>query len=76
MDVFRDERGISISQASRLCAAIDERVSAFDATRQSCRIHWRRTALARAPGEQRTAVAAMLEAVLAQETEVEADAQR
>ena len=29
MDVFPDERGMSRSQVSRLCADIDERVNAF-----------------------------------------------
>lgn len=47
----------------------------FNATHQRCRIHWMRNALAHAPAKQRTAVAAMLKTVFAQETKVEAEAQ-
>jgi hypothetical protein len=44
----------------------------FNATHQRCRIHWMRNALAHAPAKQRTAVAAMLRTIFAQETKVEA----
>jgi putative transposase len=47
----------------------------FNATHQRCRIHWMRNALAHAPAKQRTAVAAMLKTIFAQETKVEAEAQ-
>lgn len=47
----------------------------FDATHQRCRIHWMRNALAHAPAKQRTAVAAMLKTIFAQETKAEALAQ-
>lgn len=47
----------------------------FNATRQRCRIHWMRNALAHAPAKQRTAVAAMLKTIFAQETKAEAEAQ-
>lgn len=46
------------------------------ATHQRCRIHWMRNALAHAPAKQRTAVAAMLKTIFAQETKVEAEVQR
>jgi transposase-like protein len=46
----------------------------FNATHQRCRIHWRRNALAHAPAKQRTAVAAMLKTIFAQETKAEAEA--
>lgn len=47
----------------------------FNATHQRCRIHWMRNALAHAPAKQRTAVAAMLKTIFAQETKVEAETQ-
>ncbi|WP_055663553.1 IS256 family transposase [Jannaschia seosinensis] len=47
----------------------------FDATHQRCRVHWMRNALAHAPAKQRTAVAAMLKTIFAQETKAEAEAQ-
>ncbi|WP_186201980.1 transposase, partial [Jannaschia seosinensis] len=47
----------------------------FDATHQRCRVHWMRDALAHAPAKQRTAVAAMLKTIFAQETKAEAEAQ-
>ena len=47
----------------------------FNAIHQRCRIHWMRNALAHAPAKQRTAVAAMLKTIFAQETKVEAEAQ-
>jgi transposase-like protein len=47
----------------------------FDATHQRCRVHWLRNALAHAPAKSRTAVAAMLKTIFAQETKVEAEAQ-
>ena len=40
----------------------------FNATHQRCRIHWMRNALAHAPAKQRTAVAAMLKTIFAQDT--------
>jgi putative transposase len=47
----------------------------FDATHQRCRVHWMRNALAHAPAKQRSAVAAMLRTIFAQETAAEAIAQ-
>ena len=47
----------------------------FNATYQRCRIHWMRNALAHAPAKQRTAVAAILKTIFAQETKAEAEAQ-
>jgi transposase-like protein len=47
----------------------------FNATHQRCRIHWMRNALAHAPAKQRTAIAAMLKTIFAQETKAEAEAQ-
>ena len=47
----------------------------FNATHQRCRIHWMRNALAHAPAKQRTAIAAILKTIFAQETKVEAEAQ-
>lgn len=47
----------------------------FNATHQRCRIHWMQNALAHAPAKQRTAVAAILKTIFAQETKVEAEAQ-
>jgi len=47
----------------------------FDATHQRCRVHWLRNALAHAPAKSRTAVAAMLKTIFAQETKAEAEAQ-
>jgi transposase-like protein len=47
----------------------------FNATHQRCRIHWMRNALAHAPAKQRTAVAAMLKTLFAQETKADAEAQ-
>ena len=47
----------------------------FNATHQRCRIHWMRNALAHAPAKQRTAVAAMLKTIFAQETKLEAEKQ-
>ena len=44
----------------------------FDATHQRCRVHWMRNALAHAPTKSRTAVAAMLKTIFAQETKAEA----
>ena len=46
----------------------------FNATHQRCRIHWMKDALAHAPAKQRTAVAAMLKTIFAQETKAEAEA--
>ena len=48
---------------------------AFNATQQRCRIHWMRNARAHAPTKQRTAVAAMLKTIFAQETKADAEAQ-
>ena len=47
----------------------------FNATHQRCRIHWMRNALAHAPAKQRTAVAAMLKTIFAQETKAQAEQQ-
>ena len=47
----------------------------FDATHQRCRVHWMRNALAHAPAKQRTAVAAMLKTIFAQESKADAEAQ-
>lgn len=47
----------------------------FNATHQRCRIHWMRNALAHAPAKQRTAVAAILKTIFAQETKAEAEVQ-
>jgi transposase-like protein len=47
----------------------------FNATQQRCRVHWMRNALAHAPAKQRTAVAAMLKTIFAQESKAEAQAQ-
>ena len=47
----------------------------FNATHQRCRVHWMRNALAHAPAKQRTAVAAMLKTIFAQDTKAEAQAQ-
>ena len=47
----------------------------FNATHQRCRFHWMRNALAHAPAKQRTAVAAMLKTIFAQETKADAEAQ-
>jgi transposase-like protein len=47
----------------------------FNASHQRCRIHWMRNALAHAPAKQRTAVAAMLKTIFAQDTKAEAEAQ-
>jgi putative transposase len=47
----------------------------FDATHQRCRVHWMRNALVHAPAKQRSAVAAMLRTIFAQETGAEAIAQ-
>jgi len=47
----------------------------FDATHQRCRVHWLRNALAHAPAKSRTAVAAMLKTIFAQETKTEAETQ-
>lgn len=47
----------------------------FNATQQRCRVHWMRNALAHAPAKQRTAVAAMLETIFAQESKAEAQTQ-
>ena len=47
----------------------------FNATHQRCRIHWLRNALAHAPAKKRTAVAAMLKTIFAQEYKAEADVQ-
>ncbi len=44
----------------------------FNATQQRCRVHWMRNALAHAPAKQRTAVAAMLKTIFAQETKADA----
>ncbi len=47
----------------------------FNATHQRCRVHWMRNALAHAPAKQRTAVAAMLKTIFAQENKADAEAQ-
>ena len=47
----------------------------FNATHSRCRIHWMRNARTHTPAEQRTAVAAVLKTMFAQETNAEADAQ-
>jgi putative transposase len=47
----------------------------FNATHQRCRVHWMRNALAHAPAKSRTAVAAMLKTIFAQETKTEAEQQ-
>ncbi len=46
----------------------------FNATRQRCRAHWMRNALAHAPARLRTAVAAMLKTIFAQESKADAGA--
>ena len=46
----------------------------FNTTHQRCRIHWMRNALGHAPAKERTAVAAMLKTIFAQETKAEAQA--
>jgi transposase-like protein len=46
----------------------------FNATQQRCRVHWMRNALAHAPAKQRSAVAAMLKTIFAQETKADAEA--
>ena len=48
----------------------------FNATRQRCRVHGMRNAPAHAPARQRTAVAATLKTIFAQESKAEAQAQR
>jgi putative transposase len=45
------------------------------ANHQRCRIHWMRNALAHAPAKQRTAVAAMLKTIFAQESKADAEDQ-
>ena len=47
----------------------------FGATRQRCRVHWMRNALAHAPVKSRDAVAAMLRTIFAQDSKAEAEAQ-
>jgi len=47
----------------------------FNATHQRGRVHWMRNALAHAPAKQRTAVAAMLKTIFAQENKADAEAQ-
>lgn len=47
----------------------------FNATHQRCRVHLLRNALAHAPAKQRTAVAAMLKTIFAQETKADAETQ-
>ena len=51
----------------------------FNATHQRCRVHWMRNALAHAPAKQRTkqrtAGAAMLKTIFAQESKAEAETQ-
>ena len=47
----------------------------FDATHQRCRVHWMRNALVHAPAKRRSAVAAMLRTIFAQETAADAVAQ-
>jgi transposase-like protein len=47
----------------------------FNATHQRCRVHWMRNALAHAPAKQRTAVAAMLKTIFAQESKADAEGQ-
>jgi putative transposase len=47
--------------------------NAMSITHQRCRIHWMRNALAHASAKQRTAVAAMLKTIFAQETKAEAE---
>ena len=47
----------------------------FNATHQRCRVHWMRNALAHAPAKSRTAMAAMLKTIFAQETKAEAEKQ-
>ena len=47
----------------------------FNASHQRCRVHWMRNALAHAPAKQRTAVAAMLKTIFAQENKADAEAQ-
>jgi len=47
----------------------------FNATHQRCRVHWMRNALAHAPAKQRTAVAAMLKTIFAQDNKADAEAQ-
>jgi len=64
------------------CRAVDDhkglRAAArrvFNATQQRCWVHWMRNALAHAPAKQRTAVAAMLKTIFAQESKAEAQTQ-
>jgi len=47
----------------------------FNATHHRCRVHWMRNALAHAPAKQRTAVAAMLKTIFAQESKADAEGQ-
>ncbi|SIT18639.1 Transposase, Mutator family [Roseivivax lentus] len=62
-----------VSVAAKGLRAAARRV--LNANLQRCRIHWMRNALAHAPAKQRTAVAAILETIFAQETKAEAEAQ-
>ena len=47
----------------------------FNATHQRCRVHWMRNEVTHAPAKQRTAVAAMLKTIFAQETRADAEKQ-
>ncbi len=71
----RGPRGVKlvIADAHRGLGAAARRV--FSATHQRCRVHWMRNALAYAPAKQRTAVAAMLKTIFAQDAKAEAETQ-
>lgn len=71
----RGLRGVKlvIADDHKGLTAAAERV--FGATRQRCRVHWMRNALAHAPAKSRDAVAAMLRTIFAQESKAEAEAQ-
>ncbi len=71
----RGLRGVKlvIADAHRGLGAAARRV--FSATHQRCRVHWMRNALAHAPAKQRTAVAAMLKTIFAQEAKADAETQ-
>ncbi|MCP1169854.1 IS256 family transposase [Limimaricola litoreus] len=71
----RGLRGVKlvISDDHKRLRAAARRV--FNATHQRCRVHWMRNALAHAPAKQRTAVAAMLKTIFAQDNKADAEAQ-
>ena len=71
-------RGVKLVVADdpKVLRAASRRV--FDATHQHVgepTVHWMKNALAHAPATQRTAVAAMLKTIFAQENKADAEAQ-